>query len=144
MMGEISRGGQEGRPAILVAAVAGYGMGAREYGIETRVVVPVHGRVVAPVVDADTVGHSGRFVLLLVPPAGERAGALSARRDSATGLRIGIEAVHPGTYQASLRYVPSEDERNAGREECESKPVPVVIRAGEETEVQLRLPAGGG
>ena len=113
---------------------------------EARVVVPVHGAVVAVVSDATSAGREGRFLLALEPAEGDPALLLTESRASSpnrsAGLRIEIPAVHPGVYQASLHYTPSDVERAAGRAEETSDPIPVTVEAGEETEIQLDLTGG--
>ncbi|MEW6073244.1 MAG: carboxypeptidase-like regulatory domain-containing protein [Planctomycetota bacterium] len=109
-----------------------------------RVVVPVHGRLVAVVPDATTAGRRGRFVLALVAPEDASFRGVSAARDSAPGLRIELPDVLPGTYEAFLNYSPTpEEEAAAGRAEEHSAPMEVTISAGEETAIVLDLPAGG-
>lgn len=109
-----------------------------------RLVVPVLGRVAALIDDASTAGRAGQFALVLAPTTGAAWQPATAKRAAAPGLRIEIAAVPPGSYQATLRYVPSDLERAAGGAELQAPPVEVVVLAGRAAEVRLALPARGG
>ncbi len=106
---------------------------------EARVVVPVHGSVLARVPDMTTRSRAGKMQLILQPAEGQGGEPLIASQASQPDLALGIAAVFPGSYQASLHYVPSDDELAAGRQEEQSVPVPITVQAKQRTEVQLAL-----
>jgi hypothetical protein len=106
---------------------------------EARVVVPVHGSVLARVSDATTSPRSGTMQLVLQPGDGQEGDALIASHASERGLALDIALVFPGRYEASLRYVPTDDERAAGRREEQSAPLPITVEAEQRTEIELGL-----
>jgi hypothetical protein len=110
---------------------------------QARVVVPVHGRVVATVPDATTANRAGEFRLVLHPEPEEPAEAIVVTRAAAPALRLELPAVHPGTYEARLRYLPTDAEREAGAQDEACGPVEIAVEAGAETVVLLDLPAQG-
>ena len=129
-------------PFELVATLAG-----REYvqehdpaNPEATIVVPVHGRLTAVIAARTLASRQGRFLLILRPTDDESARTVVESRDSAPGLRIEIAAAHPGTYEASLVYDPSEEEEAGGRARESSDPAPVTVEAGREVEIRLELP----
>ena len=133
-------------PFVLMVRLAG-----REYRQEhepevpeARFVVPVHGRVTARIDAASTTGRAGRFLLVLVPSAEDGGGSLVESRVSAPDLRIEFGAVLPGTYGATLHYIPTADEMAAGREESESEGGSLVVEPGKDTELRLALPVDAG
>jgi len=105
-----------------------------------RIVVPVHGRLAAVISVETTASRKGRFVLALASTGEDPPAVLVAARESSPNLRIEISAVLPGSYQVSLRYVPTEEEESAGAAEESSAPLPVAVEPGEETEIRLALP----
>jgi hypothetical protein len=108
---------------------------------EVRIVVPVHGSLVALIPDATTASRSGgTFSLQLTPPEGDPGQPVVESRESAANLRIEIPLVFPGTYRASLRYTPSEEELAAGAEKEFSAPVSITVEPGREVEIRLALP----
>ncbi len=111
---------------------------------EARVVVPVHGRAAA-VVDAGSIAQrAGKVVLVLIPEEDDLGVVASRSRGVAPDLRLEIPAALPGDYGAVLRYLPTEEERAAGRAEVESDPVTITVRPDALTEVRLALPPDGG
>jgi len=108
---------------------------------EARVVVPVHGSLVAIVSSAASDGLEGSLQLVLTPADTEPAEPVIETRPCAPNLRITMPAVHPGVYQASLQYEPSPEERAAGLETRSSDPVQVTIEAGKESQLRLGLPS---
>lgn len=109
---------------------------------EARVVVPIHGRVVGLVATDSTAVRAGRFVLVLQPQdAADDVSPVTESRDAAPDVRIEMLVVHPGSYEATLNYEPSEAEQVAGLAQSSSASVTIVVVAGEETEVRLALSA---
>jgi len=106
---------------------------------EARVVVPVHGSVLARVSDATTGSRPGQLLLILRPVEGQAGDALVASHVSEPRLALEIAAVLPGRYAASIQYVPTDDERAAGRQEEQSAPLPITVQAKQRTEIQLEL-----
>jgi hypothetical protein len=106
---------------------------------EARVVVPVHGSVLAQVTDATTSGRPGRMRVLLTPSEGQPGDPLVGERASAPELAFEFGAVLPGSYTAVLQYVPTDDERAAGAQELESAPQTIDVKPRQRTEVRLEL-----
>jgi hypothetical protein len=106
---------------------------------DARVVVPVHGSVRAQVSDATTHGRAGKLLVVLTPAEGQPGDPLVAERASAPDLAIELRAVPPGSYQAALHYVPTDDERAAGRQEEASPPQSITVLPRQSTEIRLEL-----
>ena len=68
-----------------------------------------------------------------------RQDALVASHASEPALALEIAAVLPGSYEASLLYLPTDDERAAGQQEEQSAPLPITVQAKQRTEIQLEL-----
>jgi len=106
---------------------------------EARVLVPVHGSVMASVSGSTTRARAGRLSLVLEPTEGD-GDALVEGRDVLSGeLSIEISAVLPGRYDEYLLHTPTDDERAAGREEQRSASVSVTVKAEQRTELRLDI-----
>ncbi len=110
---------------------------------EATVVLPVPGSAFTVLDGAITAGRTGRFGLVLRAPGLEPFHPLVEILPAAPGLRLEIPIVFPGTYQAELNYIPSNEEKAAGQERVRSEPVTIEVESGRETEVRLTLPADG-
>jgi hypothetical protein len=108
---------------------------------EARVVVPVHGSVLARVSAATTDGRAGSVTLILQPLEAESGDPIIAfRRCQPGGLTLELSAVLPGRYEAWLSYEPTENERAAGRVTETSAAIEVTIEAARRADVALDLP----
>ena len=106
MVAEVARGGEEGRPAILVAAVAGNAGGLREGGVDARTILLVEG-------EGEQAQIVGPVLALAEPRADDHGGDRRLLQDPAgrdVGDRDAVAAGHLGQRgQDGLQHGPAAD-----------------------------------